>query len=256
MTTDLLLLCLAAFTAGFVDAVSGGGGLIQTPVSLIVLPHEHFSNVIGTIKIPAFSGSFLAVLQYLKKVSVQWKKMILLCSVALISSYIGSLTLTKVNSSFFKPLLLIILIIVAVYVFVKKDFGVAKPTLISEKKIYIYSILISLILGFYDGFIGPGAGVFLILAFITYTGFDFLKASAYAKLINLTTNLGSIILFFSKGLIIWSYAIPMAFCNAMGGYIGAKTAIKKGNLFFRIVFISVVTFTIIRFTYDIFYLKH
>lgn len=255
MLTDILLLCLAAFLAGFVDAVSGGGGLIQTPAALVFLPQEHFSNVIGTIKIPAFSGSLLAAKQYLKKVTIQWKQMLLFCSIALISSYFGSFLLTKISSTFFKPLLLVILIIVAIYVFLKKDFGIAKAKLVSEKKIFYSSFLISLFLGFYDGFIGPGAGVFLMLAFISFTGFDFLKASAYAKLINLATNFGSIILFLSKGLIIWNYAIPMAFSNAVGGYLGAKTAIKKGNIFFRIIFITVVLFTIVRFAYDIFYMN-
>ncbi len=256
MITDIILLCLAAFAAGFVDAVSGGGGLIQTPSALVILNHAHFAEVIGTIKIPAFSGSAVAVKQYLKKVSVNWKPLILLCILAFISSYIGSLLLTKVSSQFFKPLLLVILIIVAFYVFFKKDFGLAKQKSITPKKLSNYTIIISVSIGFYDGFIGPGAGMFLILAFILFTGFDYLKASTYAKLINLSTNLGSIILFLSKGLLLWSYAIPMAFSNALGGYLGAKTAIKKGNLFFRILFLFVVCLTILRFAYDIFYLKH
>lgn len=256
MLITFTILLSAAFLAGFVDAISGGGGLIQTPVSLVVLQQQHFTNVIGTIKIPAFSGSLFAVKQYLKKITVHLKLKIVLCLIAFVSSYFGSWALTKVNSSFFKPLLLFILIIVAIYVFLKKDFGNATSKNILPQKIWLYTILISIVLGFYDGFIGPGAGLFLILAFISLAGFDFIKASAYAKLINLSTNFGSIILFFSKGLILWKYAIPMAASNALGGYIGAKIAIKKGNVFFRIIFMLVVLFTIIRFAYDIFYLNH
>jgi uncharacterized membrane protein YfcA len=110
----------------------------------------------------------------------------------------------------------------------------------------------SIVIGFYDGFIGPGAGSFLILAFISLLGFDFLHASAHAKLVNLATNLGSITLFLLKGKIIWLIALPMAACNALGSIIGANLAIAKGNKFIRIFFLIVVTATLLRFAYDVF----
>ena len=115
------------------------------------------------------------------------------------------------------------------------------------------SIGISLLIGFYDGFIGPGAGSFLVLAFITLLGFDFLKASAHAKMVNLATNLGSIIFFLASGRILFAIAVPMALSNALGGAIGARLAIAKGNKFIRIFFLLVVTGTIIRFAYDVFF---
>jgi uncharacterized membrane protein YfcA len=107
--------------------------------------------------------------------------------------------------------------------------------------------------GLYDGFIGPGTGSFLVVAFIAIMGFDFLHASANAKMVNLSTNFGSICLFFIKGKIIWAIAIPMAFSNALGGFLGAKLAISKGNNFIRIFFLVVVIGTLIRFGYDVFY---
>lgn len=110
-------------------------------------------------------------------------------------------------------------------------------------------------IGFYDGFIGPGAGSFLVLAFITLLGFDFLKASANAKLVNMATNLGSIIFFLGSGRIMFAIALPMAVCNAAGGALGARLAIMKGNKFIRLFFLIIVVGTIIRFAYDVFF-KH
>jgi uncharacterized membrane protein YfcA len=109
------------------------------------------------------------------------------------------------------------------------------------------------VIGFYDGFIGPGAGSFLVMAFIGILGYDFLKAGTHAKLINLSTNLGSISLFVLKGSILWSVAIPMAVSNGIGGILGAKLAIYKGNQFIRIFFLLIVTATLLRFGYDIFF---
>ena len=107
-------------------------------------------------------------------------------------------------------------------------------------------IFISLIIGFYDGFIGPGAGSFLILAFIAFLGFDFLHSSAHAKLVNLATNLGSVTLFIIKGNIIWTIALPMAAANMLGGFAGAKLAIAKGNKFIRVFFLVIIVGILLR----------
>jgi len=253
MTTELILLCLAAFSAGFIDAIVGGGGLVQTPAGLILLPLLPVSTVIGTLKIPAFSGTALATLQYLQKVQIKWKLMALMVLLAFCSAMAGSYLLSKVNNYFMKPLLLLILVFVAIYTYSKKNFGTHLEKDHSLNEQLLYSIITSVILGFYDGFIGPGAGSFLILAFITLLGFDFLKASAHAKMINLATNLGSILFFAGSGRIIFTIAIPMAVCNAAGGTLGARIAIVKGNKFIRLFFLIIVTGTILRFAYDVFY---
>lgn len=249
----IFLLCLAAFSAGFIDAIVGGGGLIQMPAGLILLPDLPVSKVIGSLKVPAFSGTSVATFQYLKKVRLDMKLALLMMSIALVSAYLGSELLTHVSNAFMKPLLLAILVALAVYTYVKKDLGQYKPVTISKKKQYRVAVLISLITGFYDGFIGPGTGSFLIIAFITLMGFDFLHASANAKLVNLSTNLGSITLFILKGQIIWAVALPMAASNALGGWLGAKLAISKGNDFIRIFFLIVICGTILRFAYDVFF---
>ena len=253
-TYIIILLCIAAFLAGFVDAIVGGGGLIQTPIALIVLPNLAVSSVIGSLKIPSFSGTAFAARQYLKKVTLNWRLLFLMAFVAFIAAFIGSNLLTKVSNDFMKPVLLVVLSLIASYTFIKKDFGSHQVKVQSTKYQFLLAVLISVIIGFYDGFIGPGTGSFFVLAFVSVLGFDFLHASANAKMVNLATNFGSICLFVLKGKIIWAIAIPMAICNALGGWIGAKLAIKKGNGFIRIFFLIVVIGTLIRFGYDVFFM--
>ncbi|MGZ3839454.1 MAG: sulfite exporter TauE/SafE family protein [Flavisolibacter sp.] len=248
----LLLLCLVAFCAGFVDAIVGGGGLIQTPAALVILPYYPVAAVIASLKIPSFSGTGLAARQYLKKVRLNWQLVTLTCTLAFFASFAGSQALTVVSNGFMRPVLLVVLTVVAIYTFVRKDFGQHQEKELSPQKATRYAVVISLVLGFYDGFIGPGAGSFLILAFVSLLGLDFLHASAHAKLVNLSTNLGSITLFLIKGKILWMVAIPMAISNGLGGALGANLALARGNRFIRIFFLIIVMATLLRFMYDIF----
>jgi uncharacterized membrane protein YfcA len=252
-TYIIILLCIAAFFAGFVDAIVGGGGLIQTPVALILLPNLAVSSIIGSLKIPAFSGTSFAANQYLKKVDMNWKLLSIMAIVAFASAFLGSNLLTKVHNDFMKPILLVVLTLIAIYTFTKKDFGIHQAKEHTVKRQLLLAVSMSICIGFYDGFIGPGTGSFLVLGFVSVLGFDFLHASANAKMVNLATNFGSICLFILKGKIIWAIAIPMAICNAIGGWFGAKLAIKKGNGFIRIFFLIVVIGTLLRFGYDVFF---
>ncbi len=254
-TFTLVLLCLFAFSAGFVDAIAGGGGLIQTPAALILLPQLPVATVIGSLKVPAFTGTGFAAWQYVKKVKIKWQLASIMCITAFLAAFAGSEILTLVSNQYMKPIIFIILIIVALYTYSKKNFGQHTHTKLSVQQETIYALIISIGIGFYDGFIGPGAGSFLVLAFISLLGFDFLHASANAKIINLSTNFGSIILFLLKGIILWQIAIPMAICNGLGGILGAGLAIKKGNKFIRIFFLFIISATLLRFGYDVFFRK-
>ena len=252
-TYIIIILCLASFFAGFIDAIAGGGGLIQTPFALILLPNQPISSLMGSLKIPGFTGTSIASIQYLKKVDMNWKLLFIMAFFSCIAAFGGSYLLTIVSNDFMKPLLFIILVLLAIYTFIKKDFGKHKPKEIPFRESVILGITISTLIGFYDGFIGPGTGSFLMVGFITILGFDFLHASANAKLVNLASNVGSLTLFIAKGKILWAMALPMAVCNGLGGWIGARLAIKKGNDFIRIFFLIVVIGTLIRLSYDIFF---
>ncbi|MEO6723384.1 MAG: TSUP family transporter [Ferruginibacter sp.] len=255
MTQEIIILCIAAFVAGFIDAIVGGGGLIQTPAVLVVLPQYPVATLLGTTKIPSFFGTSMAAMQYAGRVPLQKKLLALMCILALAAAYTGSKTVSIVSNSFMKPVIFGMLILVAIYTFTKKDFGVASSLRLGKKKEIILSCVFAIAIGFYDGFIGPGAGSFLILFFISMLGFDFLKASAHAKFVNLATNVGSIIFFGGSGHILFQYAIPMAICNFTGSLLGARLAIWRGNAFIRIFFLVVIVGTIVRFGYDIFFKK-
>ncbi len=251
MTTTLLLICGIAFLAGFVDAIVGGGGLIQTPAGLIMFPNEPVARVIGSLKVPSFTGTFFAAAAYLKKVKIPFARLLAFTTIAFIAAFIGSFLLTKMSNHFMKPIIFGVLVIIAIYTYSKKELGQQLKITALDFPIY-KGLLICLVLGFYDGFIGPGAGSLLVLAFISSLGFDFMQANAHAKVVNLATNLGSILLFTLKGSILWSIALPMAVCNALGGYLGSKLAIKKGNQFIRIFFLIVIIATLCRLGYDVF----
>ena len=251
-TYIIVLLCTASFVAGFIDAIVGGGGLIQTPAAFILMPAQNVATIIGTLKVPALSGTSVATYQYLKKTTVNWKLFGVMAIVSFMFAYLGSSLLNVMKSDFMKPLLFVILVLLLVYTYFKKDFGQFQVDKLTQKQIYIYAITICVFIGFYDGFIGPGTGSLLIMAFIAILGFDFLQANIYAKLVNLATNIGSITLFVIKGKIIWSVAIPMAVCNATGAWLGARLAISKGNGFIRIFFLIIVGIALLRFGYDVF----
>jgi uncharacterized membrane protein YfcA len=157
LTTTLLLLCGIAFLAGFVDAIVGGGGLIQTPAGLIMFPHEPVARVIGSLKIPSFTGTVFAAATYLKKVKIPLTRLLAFTSTAFIAAFTGSFLLTKMSNHFMKPIIFGVLVIIAFYTYSKKELGQQLKIATLDFPIY-KGIFICLVLGFYDGFIGPGAG--------------------------------------------------------------------------------------------------
>ncbi|MFN4008270.1 MAG: sulfite exporter TauE/SafE family protein [Chitinophagaceae bacterium] len=250
-TTTILLLCLAAFMAGFVDAIVGGGGLIQTPATLILLPQQPVASILGTVKLPSLLGTSIAAYHYHKQVQLQWRWVIPLAAIAFTASLTGSILATQVSNAYYKTIVLFILILVAIYTYSQKQLGITPQKMPNATKALLYSILAGSIIGFYDGFIGPGTGSFLVLAFVALMGNDFLHASAHAKLVNVATNLASILFFGSKGYVLWPVALPMAAANIAGNYAGVKLALLKGNSFVRFVFLVVVIATICRLAWDI-----
>lgn len=253
MSSEIITLCIAAFAAGFIDAIVGGGGLVQTPAILITLPQYPVATLLGTTKIPSFCGTAIASFQYAKKVTLHWKLLAVMCGIALAAAIAGSYTVTIISNNFMKPVIFCMLIAVAFYTYSKKNFGHTVKKALPPQREMLYCSAFAIALGFYDGFIGPGAGSFLVLFFISIVGFDFLKASAHAKFVNLATNVGSILYFGGSGHILFHYAIPMAVFNFAGSLMGARLAIIKGNKFIRVFFLLVIAGTIIRFGYDIFF---
>lgn len=238
--TLLLLLCASSLLAGFVDAVVGGGGLIQIPAMLILLPGAPVATIFGTNKFASCAGTTIAVQRYARHVAIDWSTVLPAAITAFIFSFLGSRTVTLVSTAFMRPIVLVLLVLVAIYVFIVKDLGLIHQPRHAPKKATWLGVLIGAGLGFYDGFFGPGTGSFLIFLFVGVFGFDFLSASASAKVINLATNVGSLIYFGWTGHILYHYAVPMALCSVLGATIGTRLAIAKGSQFVRIFFLVIV----------------
>jgi uncharacterized protein len=253
LINDTLIVCIAALAAGFIDAVVGGGGLVQTPILFMVFPNLPVASLLGTTKLPSFSGTAVSLYQYAKRVSIEWKLVVWIALAAFFAALLGSRLVSLISNASFKPIILVALIVVAIYTFAKKNFGQHEQKQLSLSTSLLRGIVSGLLIGFYDGFIGPGTGSFLVLMFIGLLGHDFLHASAHAKTVNLATNSASIIYFASTGHIVYELALPMAACNMIGGFIGTRFALLKGNTFVRVFFLCVVCATIIRFGYDVFY---
>lgn len=248
---ELVLLCLVAFAAGFIDAIVGGGGLLQTPATLLILPHYPVATLLGTTKIPSIAGTTLAAFKYSNQVKFNFKVLAACASTAFLAALLGAFLVSQIDNTVIKPVILVVLILVALYTYFNKQFGIHQEKNHSVKKQVLMATLFGLVIGFYDGLIGPGTGSFLILVFIAVLGFDFIGASAHAKIVNIATNLAAIIYFSYTGHILYQYAIPMAVFNLCGAYFGTRLALLKGNKFVRIFFLIVVFGTILRFAYDI-----
>jgi len=248
----IVSLVVLSFVAGFIDAVVGGGGLIQIPALLISLPNQPLATVFGTNKIASLSGTSVAAYQYSRRVRFDFRLLLVIAAFSFVASYVGAKTVSLIHVDTLKPIVLIILILMAVYTFIKKDLGSVPSRTLSVRRQLVFGSLIGLVVGFYDGFFGPGTGSFFVLGFVVILGFEFLTASAYSKIINCITNVSALIVFVRQGNFLPSIALLMAVFNVMGSVTGSRMALKKGNGFIRVMFLVIVSLMILRYAYDIF----
>ncbi len=246
-------LCALAFFAGFVDSVIGGGGLIQVPALLVFLPGAPVATIFGTNKIISLAGTSVALARIAREVSVPWKSILPAAAFAAVFAFLGARAVSMIDPKLLKPVILLLLVVVAVYTFLKKDFGNLHQPKFAAHHERLVAVLIGSILGFYEGFFGPGTGSFLIFAFVGLMGFNFLTASAAAKVVNITTNIAAAAWFAWSGNILYKLAIPLALCNVAGAWFGAHMAIAKGSAFLRVFFLLVISALMCRFAYDIFF---
>jgi uncharacterized membrane protein YfcA len=239
--------------AGFIDAVVGGGGLIQLPALLLQLPSTPLPTILGTNKIAALSGTSVAAAQYARRIRYNFPLLFVISLFAFISAHLGAKLASRIDPASFRPLILVILISIAIYTYFKKDLGNRSGQTVRMPKQYVYGSLMGILIGFYDGFIGPGTGSFFVLAFVVFLGFEFVQASAYAKFVNCMTNFSAVMVFVKQGNYVLSIAILMAVCNVIGNVLGSVLALKKGNAFVRLFFLLVVSAMIIRYSYMIFF---
>ncbi|MDV2470158.1 TSUP family transporter [Acinetobacter chinensis] len=254
MEWDTLLFSLGffAFCGGLIDAAVGGGGLIQLPALLHAFPSASLATVFGTNKMVAFAGTFSSVFGYVRKIKIVWVLMLPTMISAFICAFCGAMLVDYIPKDQMRYIIFFLLIFIAIYTFKKKNFGRVHTVLQCGKKEIALGVLLGGLIGFYDGIFGPGTGSFLIFLFIKVFAFDFLNASASAKLVNLGTMCAALLYFVPAGHIILQAGLILAVCNMLGGLTGAALALRYGSGFIRIFFLILLVFLIGRMGMSIF----
>jgi uncharacterized protein len=249
--TTVALLVLAAFAAGWVDAVVGGGGLIQLP-ALLLVPGMPTVSALATNKLSSAMGTTTSAATYYRRVHPSLATALPTALVAAVGSALGALSASAVPDGALEPVILVALVLVAGYTILRPTLGEETVLRFSGHRHTVVAALTGAVIGFYDGIAGPGTGAFLVFALVGLLGLAFLEASATAKIINLATNIGALVVFALNGSVLWGLGLTMGLANLAGGYLGARTAVSGGSRFVRIVFLVVVGVLIARLAWQVF----
>ncbi len=249
----LVFLGIAATSAGFVDAIAGGGGLIQLPALLVAAPKIPIAQALGTNKLGSIFGTSSAAFAYSKKARPDLATALPMAVAAFIGSAAGASVATRIPTSLFKPIILVLLIAVGIYTWRSPSLGQSEALRYSGRRHTALATIVGLVIGFYDGLFGPGTGSFLIFALVGLLGYAFLKASATAKIVNVGTNAAALLVFGFHGAILVSIGLFMAVCNIGGAVVGARLAIRGGSVLIRKVFLGVLFVLVLRLAWDTFH---
>lgn len=249
---EWIFVSLASALAGFVDAIVGGGGLIMVPAMFAAFPNAAPAALFGTNKSAAVWGTGISAWQYGRRISISWHAILPGIAAAAVGAFTGAWVVTLVNPDFLRKLLPFILLGVLLYTLTKKDMGREHTPHHSTRATQWLTAAIGLVIGFYDGFFGPGTGSFFVFLLVRLLGYDFLNASINAKLMNVATNLAAILLFSMKGFVWWHLVVPLAIANVLGSVLGTWMALRHGAGFVRVIFIVVVGLLICKTGWDAF----
>ena len=248
--SNLIFLLFAAGFAGFVDAVAGGGGLIQLPALLIGLHEKPIPLILGTNKVPSIFGTTSAAVNYMRNIKPDIRTTLYMAVPAFIGSLSGARLAAEVPTQVFRPLIIALLILVALYTIFRPHFGMEENLKFSPQKTKIVVSISGLVIGFYDGIFGPGTGTFLVFILVGLIGYAFIKASATAKIVNIATNFAALVSFQITGHIWWKVGLGLAIANIAGGIAGSHLAIRGGSKVVRKFFLVVSVLLIIKVGYD------
>lgn len=243
-------LLLASFFAGFVDAIAGGGGLIQLPALLIGLPNSETAQVLGTNKLSSIFGTASAAVMYGRRTKPDLRFTIAMALPAFVGSMCGALLASRIPTNSLRPIVFICLVGVGIYTWRRPTLGHVELLRHSAKRRWFIASIAGGGIGFYDGIFGPGTGTFLMLVLVATLGFAFISASAIAKIVNVATNVGAITIFGFHGVILWKLGLLMGIANIAGGLIGARVAIRGGSGLVRQVFLLVTAILIFKVGID------
>ena len=244
-------LVLAALAAGFVDAVVGGGGLIQLPALLLGLPGASPVQVLATNKLASICGTTVASATYYHRIRPDPRTFLPLMALAFVGSASGAAIAFLIPRSAFDPIVLVALVVVGAYVVLKPSLGEATVLRFRGHRHTLAAMLTGLAVGFYDGALGPGTGSFFVFTLVGLLGYDFLEASAKARLANWATNFAALCVFVPNGEVLWGIGLLMGAANLAGGYLGARTAVRRGSGFVRVFFVGVVSVFVVRIGGDV-----
>lgn len=250
-TTTLVLMAVAAVCAGWVDAVVGGGGLIQLPALLLGFPQASPVQILATNKLSSICGTSVSAVTYYRRVRPDLRTAIPLALLAFSGSLIGALLASRIPKAAFSPIILVVLVGVGAYTLLTPKLGRVTDLRFSGRPHVLAATGVGFVVGMYDGALGPGTGSFLVFALVGLLGYAFLEASAKAKIANVATNLAALVIFVPAGAVMWKIGLLMGLGNLAGGYLGARTAVARGGAFIRIVFVLVVGAFIIRIGLDV-----
>lgn len=248
---DVLLLCAAALVAGAFDAVVGGGGLVQVPALFLALPGVPPAALLGTNKVASVVGTAAAAVTYARRVPPRGPLAAGMVLTAAAGAVGGAASVALLDPALVRPLVLVLLVAVGLYTLVRPDFGTEDTARLRPGAALAVGWVGGAVIGFYDGFVGPGTGSFLVVLLVAAVGQSFLRASATAKLVNTATNLAALALFAAQGSVLWGLGLAMAAANLAGSVVGARIALAKGARFVRVVFLVVVAALVVRLAVDV-----
>jgi uncharacterized membrane protein YfcA len=246
-----LLLALAGLFAGFVDAVVGGGGLVQLPALVVAFPGAAPVQILATNKLAGSCGTTISSVTYYRRVRPDPRTFVPLMVVAFIGSALGAMAATHIPKAAFNPIILVALVVVGAYVLLKPDLGDVTQLRFSGHRHTLAAVGAGFTIGFYDGALGPGTGSFFVFTLVGLLGYSFLEASAKARIANWATNIAALLVFATQGAVMWRIGLVVGLCNLLGSYVGARTAVAKGSRFVRVFFIVVVSAFIVKIGSDV-----
>lgn len=249
----LIMLGVLAFLGGLIDAAVGGGGLVQVPALLHALPQYSVATVFGTNKLAVLAGNVASIFTYRRRVETVWKLMLPTMSAAFLFAFLGALSVSHIPKPLMEHVVFWVLIVMALYTFLKKDLGRAHSQSKCGKKEVALGIFFGGLIGFYDGLFGPGSGSLLLFVFVKYFGFDFLCASVSAKLVNFATFSAALLFFVPSGHVLWAIGGAVALCNIAGSLVGVFLALRYGSGFIRVFFLILLVFLIGRMGISLFW---
>jgi len=247
---ETIFVLVAAFGAGVIDAMAGGGGLVQLPALFAAFPATPHPTLLGTGKLAGFAGTTSAVFRYLRHVRIDWRLVLPAATAAFVAALVGAWIATRIAPDRFRTLVPVLLTLVLAYTLLHRDFGLQHQPRGQGRRGRALAATGAGVIGLYDGFFGPGTGSFLVFLFVRGFGLDFLHASASAKVVNAAANVAAIILFGLTGDLLWLLGLAMAACNVTGAQVGSHLAIRHGSGFVRIVFLLVVGSLIAKTAWD------